>query len=280
VLVAEDDLVSRRVAAHLVTRLGLPVDTVADGQAAIEAVASRAYALVLMDCQMPGLDGFAATAEIRRREALQGPRARRVPIVALTASSLDGDRARALAAGMDEYQIKPLDLPGLTALLDRWAPSSAEAPSAAADASISSEAAEAPEPPMLHPDGLLAAQATLSPQYREIVDLFLEDAPRRLGAISAAVASDDRGQAARLAHTLAGSANSLGAARLADACARLEALAHEPYEPHRPRAPLAGPIEAVHLELGQLRAALGSAGPGDDGPALPDDGVTWPDPLS
>jgi signal transduction histidine kinase/CheY-like chemotaxis protein/HPt (histidine-containing phosphotransfer) domain-containing protein len=306
VLVAEDDLVSRRVAAHLVTRLGLPVDTVADGQAAIDAVASRAYALVLMDCQMPGLDGLAATAEIRRREALQGPRARRVPIVALTASSLDSDRARGLAAGMDEYLIKPLDLPRLTALLERWAPSPAGPSSRRAGAPTSSEdaempdaaetpgaaeipempgAAEAIEPPILHPDGLLAAQATLSPQYREIVDLFLEEAPRRIGAISAAVASDDRGQAARLAHTLAGSANSLGAARLADACARLEALAHEPRQagalPADPGAPLAGPIEAVHLELGQLRAALGSARHRDDGPALPnDDRVVWLDPLS
>jgi HPt (histidine-containing phosphotransfer) domain-containing protein len=151
----------------------------------------------------------------------------------------------------------------------------------AAEAAGTPEAAVAIEPPILHPDGLLATQAALSPQHREIVDLFLEEAPRRIGAISAAVASDDRGQAARLAHTLAGSANSLGAARLADACARLEALAHEPGGPHGPRAPLAGPIEAVHLELGQLRAALGSAGHRDDGPALPgDDRTIWLDPLA
>jgi signal transduction histidine kinase/CheY-like chemotaxis protein/HPt (histidine-containing phosphotransfer) domain-containing protein len=270
VLVVDDDPVGRRIAAHLVARLGYPVDTVIDGQAAIDAVAERAYALVLMDCQMPGVDGFTATAEIRRREALLGDGARRVPIVALSASSLDSDRARGLAAGMDEYQTRPLDDARLAALLARWVPGPAAAiwsapdragepatPAPATSAtppSLGVALADTPAlPPILDPAGLLGSSSTLSPQHREIVELFLEEMPHRLAALGAAVAGDDRPRLARLAHTLAGSASSLGAARLADACARLEALAQEA---DQPSTLLAGALETVHQELLQLQAAL------------------------
>jgi HPt (histidine-containing phosphotransfer) domain-containing protein len=108
-------------------------------------------------------------------------------------------------------------------------------------------------PPILDPAGLLGSTATLSPQHREIVELFLEEVPHRLAALGAAATRGDRTQVARLAHTLAGSASSLGAARLADACARLEAVAQE-----EARAPavLVGPLATVHQELRQLQTAL------------------------
>jgi two-component system sensor histidine kinase/response regulator len=92
VLVADDDPVAGRVAAHLVKRLGYSVDLVGDGQAAIDAVAGCTYALVLIDCQMPGVGGFEATAAIRRHEAVLRGQAGRVLIVAITASKLDEDR--------------------------------------------------------------------------------------------------------------------------------------------------------------------------------------------
>jgi CheY-like chemotaxis protein len=237
VLVVDDDPVGRRIAANLVERLGYEVDAVTDGQAAIDAVVRHAYALVLMDCQMPGVDGFTATAEIRQREAALGEGARRVPIVALSASSLDSDRARGLAAGLDEYLTKPLDGERLAALLERWAPCGMTVPS----------------PPILDPAGLLGSTATLSPQHREIVELFLEEMPHRLAALSAAATRGDRSQVARLAHTLAGSSSSLGAARLAHACARLEALAQAE---DQPTEVLAGSLETVRQELRQLQATL------------------------
>ena len=118
-LVVEDDPVGQRVATHLVKRLGYAVDVVADGAAAIDAVAARRYDLVLMDCQMPAVDGFTATAEIRRSEAAGGAVTARVPIVALTASKLDSDQARGMAAGMDELLTKPIDINALDALLIR-----------------------------------------------------------------------------------------------------------------------------------------------------------------
>jgi CheY-like chemotaxis protein/HPt (histidine-containing phosphotransfer) domain-containing protein len=263
VLVVEDDPTGRRIAAQLVQRLGYVVDTVTNGQAAIDAVAERPYALVVMDCQMPGVDGFTATAEIRRREAALDAEARRVPIVALSASSLDSDRARGLAAGMDEYLTKPLDGERLAALLERWAPCQAAVPQTeslqtaepSSPAGPASPSAPEPDPlpPVLDPAGLLGTGSSLSPRHREIVELFLAEMPRRLAALSVATASGDRPQVARLAHTLAGSASSLGAARLADACARLETLARAEDQPSEA---LDGQVAAVHHELHQLQAAL------------------------
>jgi CheY-like chemotaxis protein len=291
VLVVEDDPIGQRVVVQLVERLGYPVDVVSGGQAAIDAVATTAYTLVLMDCQMPGIDGYAATAEIRRREAALGDQAgrrvRRVPIVALTASRLDSDQDRCLAAGMDEYLTKPIDSQRLAALIERWAPGHS-----GSDPSIgrtqgpepaASPAAQTTEvPPILDPAGLLGSVAVLSLQHREIVDLFLEEVPRRLNVLTLAAARGDRDRVARLAHTLAGSADSLGAARLAAACAQLEALVrdqpsagsrdHDSLTPARPLPDglLADAIGTVHQELQQLQAALtsstlqGSTG-GEDG---------------
>ena len=249
ILVVEDDPIGRRVAVQLVRRLGYAVDAVSDGQAAIEAVAATAYTLVLMDCQMPDVDGYMATAEIRRREAVLGSGARRVPIVALTASRVDADEERCRAVGMDEYLSKPIDGQQLAALIERWAPEI---------------------PPVLDPAGLLGGAADLSPQHREVVELFLADVPRRLDLLTTAVARGDRDQVARIAHTLAGSADSLGASRLAAACARLEALArghaptpgNAPHDEHQTEAGsmstglLAEAAGAVHQEYQDLQAAL------------------------
>jgi CheY-like chemotaxis protein len=261
--VVEDDPVGQRVATQLVERLGYAVDLADSGRAAVDAVAATEYVLVLMDCQMPEMDGYTATAEIRRREAARGERARRVPIVALTASRVDRDEARCLQAGMDAYLTKPIDRQQLAALLARWAPLPSPPDAPPTD-----------PPPILDPAGLLGADAQLSPQHREIVELFLQEVPRRLMTLTTLAARGDRDQVARLAHTLAGSAYSLGAARLADACSRLETLvrgaAHAPNGgPAQERAGWAGSladgalaeaIDAVHQELQQLQAALGGDG--------------------
>ena len=119
VLLAEDNLVNQRVTRAQLMRLGCDVDLAADGREAIAAIARRRYDLVFMDCQMPEVDGFDATREVRRREG-DGPH---VPIVALTANALRGDRERCLAAGMDDYLAKPTDLDALERTLDRHAPS-------------------------------------------------------------------------------------------------------------------------------------------------------------
>jgi CheY-like chemotaxis protein len=109
-------VVNQRLALRLLQKLGCCVDVVGNGCEAVAAVAHGDYALVFMDCQMPEMDGFEATAAIRQGAA----RSRRVPIIALTASAMQGDREACLAAGMDDYLMKPMGLRDLERMLRRW----------------------------------------------------------------------------------------------------------------------------------------------------------------
>jgi two-component system, sensor histidine kinase and response regulator len=116
VLIAEDNPVNQRVASLQVRRCGFDTDVVADGEEALAALESLPYALVLMDCQMPRMDGYAATRELRRRE--NG--SRHTPVIALTANAYDVDREACLQAGMDDHLAKPVSLRTLGEILDQW----------------------------------------------------------------------------------------------------------------------------------------------------------------
>ena len=119
ILLAEDNLVNQRLAVRVLERMGHAVDVVEDGHGALRAIADRRFDLVFMDVQMPGMDGFEATQTIRARETDRGGR---VPIVAMTAHAMKGDRERCLAAGMDDYLTKPFDAAGLRRVLARFFP--------------------------------------------------------------------------------------------------------------------------------------------------------------
>jgi CheY-like chemotaxis protein len=116
VLVVDDNLVNSSLARTQLERLGYSAEVANDGYGALEAVALRRYDIILMDCEMPGMDGYTATAEIRRRE----PTGRRTAIIAMTAHAMASMRARCLAAGMDDFLAKPVKLLPLAATLDRW----------------------------------------------------------------------------------------------------------------------------------------------------------------
>lgn len=120
VLIADDNPVNQIVARDMLRRLGMSVDVVADGEQAVHAAGTRAYDLILMDCEMPGLDGFEATRSIRALGGLRG----QVRIVAMTAGAMSGDRERCLAAGMDGYLAKPMRITDVERELEHWLPSS------------------------------------------------------------------------------------------------------------------------------------------------------------
>ena len=120
VLVVEDVEINQLVATGILEHLGYTVDLADDGLEALDALARTSYDAVLMDVHMPRLDGYQATAEIRRREG-DGPR---TPIIAMTAGAIAGDRERCLEAGMDDYVSKPIGKEAVAAALNRWAPAS------------------------------------------------------------------------------------------------------------------------------------------------------------
>ena len=125
VLVAEDNLVNQKVAVKMLERLGVRADIAMNGREAIQKFGDLPYDLILMDCHMPEIDGYTATAEIRRRHA-----AHRVPIVAMTAEAMEGCRETCLAAGMDDYIAKPVKLSDLSEALGKWLPEGSNQPSA------------------------------------------------------------------------------------------------------------------------------------------------------
>jgi CheY-like chemotaxis protein len=124
VLVAEDNAINQLLTRKLLEKLGYRTDQVVNGKQAVEASARTHYAAILMDCQMPEMDGYEATAAIRRREA-GGPH---LPIIALTAHAMTGDREKALRAGMDDYVSKPMSLDLLKCVLQRWITPAVAAP--------------------------------------------------------------------------------------------------------------------------------------------------------
>ncbi|WP_291993051.1 hybrid sensor histidine kinase/response regulator [Candidatus Accumulibacter sp. ACC003] len=143
VLVVEDNPVNQLVASSMLDSLGLGYSVAENGQVALDRLSREPYDLVLMDCQMPVLDGFEATAQVRAWQR-DGRLPRRLPIIALTANAVDGDRERCLAAGMDDYVSKPFTRARLAATLQRWLPDPAPANATATASTDRSPAASAP----------------------------------------------------------------------------------------------------------------------------------------
>jgi signal transduction histidine kinase/CheY-like chemotaxis protein/HPt (histidine-containing phosphotransfer) domain-containing protein len=237
ILLAEDNVVNQRIAVKMLEKLGCRVDVVVNGRRALEALEATHYDLVLMDCQMPEMDGFEATRALRIREG----DGRRTPVVAMTANAMVGDRERCLEAGMDGYLTKPVRPDELTAAVSQWLPlveSSDGASDGATDVGPAGVETPSEEPivlPVPDLDGPLLDRTQLDELrsvggaaadafMAELIGLFLAEGELELNRIRAAVAGDDADGVMGVAHRLKGSALNLGCTLLVEAADPLEAL--------------------------------------------------------
>ena len=249
VVLAEDNPVNRDVAEAILERFGVSVLVATNGAEAVDAVARNACDLVLMDCQMPQMDGFAATrairnsaAGVRQRAAAPGA-GRPLPIVALTANAMKGDRERCMAAGMDDYLAKPFSAQQLGDVLERWLGSGTDRADTSAHLAPAGHDHERVPPPVLE----AAAPAPSAPtgtsmvldlnrleSIREampadgdglvvrVIQRYLEQTPGLIARMDEAAASGDTVTLGRTAHSLKSSSATLGATELADHCRRIE----------------------------------------------------------
>lgn len=226
VLVAEDNPVNQKVTEMQLRSLGCTSHIAKDGLATLDAHSRGSFDLILMDCQMPELNGFDTTQQIRSQEDDT-----HIPIIGLTAYATDVDRQRCLAAGMDDYLPKPITVEDLSGMLSRWALDRLEGER---DTTTQDEdpvqvdmAAETPDGIPLLDDDTLDRLRQLSESCGEdvlgkAVTLFTRDAPRHLEALRAYVESADAPGVTRSAHSLKGAAGALGALQLTDLCRELE----------------------------------------------------------
>jgi two-component system, sensor histidine kinase and response regulator len=218
VLLAEDNPVNQKVARMVLEKLGLEVTVVNNGREAVTSWKAGGHDLILMDCQMPELDGYEATREIRRLE--QGHQS--IPIVALTAHAMKGDDEKCRAAGMTDYLTKPLDRNKLQACLERHLGKFGGSP-ASLDADANGE-----EPPPSAPVDWTAFLKSMDGDEslaRELVDLFIESGDETLAAILSALGANDYAAVGEQAHSLKGASANLRASATTQAAARLEAAA-------------------------------------------------------
>ncbi len=223
ILLAEDNLINQKVAIGLLEKLNARCDVVENGRQALQAVEQTPYDVILMDCQIPQLDGYRTTMEIRRREAEnKGSPRKRIYIIAITAHALRGAREKCLAAGMDDYISKPVRLAELQAALQRaWDLLNRPA-----------EPPAKPEPPSAIDRTAMMTLRELRQTGKpdplgELIDLFLTDAPARLQEIDEALVRHDLPAIETAAHRLSGCAGHLGAQRLTDLSSELEEAARQ-----------------------------------------------------
>jgi signal transduction histidine kinase/CheY-like chemotaxis protein/HPt (histidine-containing phosphotransfer) domain-containing protein len=256
VLVAEDDRTNQTVARRMLEKLGFEVVVEGDGASAVAAARARGFALILMDLQMPRLDGIAATQAIRREEQERRDGSH-VPIVAMTANAMRGDREACLAAGMDDYLAKPVTFDALGAMIERWV-SSATAPRPVVavvdvvdlvDVGVGvTPASDGAEP--LRLDAIAGAGAS-SELLAELADLFLESAQQRVRGVEDALVRGAFAEMKRHAHALKGACLTIGANRLASRAAWLEGVdpAAEPVALEACAAELRGELASVARAL-------------------------------
>ncbi|GMU46041.1 MAG: hypothetical protein AMXMBFR26_08230 [Porticoccaceae bacterium] len=217
VLLVEDNAVNQQVAAEMLSRLGVKAELAEHGEQALAMATRTDYDLILMDCNMPVMDGYEATRRIRE---LEGEGARKVPIIAMTAATGAEEQQRALDAGFTDFLHKPVRLDALNATLARWAAGAVAPPPTAAAASARAEQPAAP----YSVQAMQELHDSVGDITYRMVESFLEDTPIYLDSLKAALLDNDARRVYEVAHALKGSASNFGAAPFLQTVTALEAL--------------------------------------------------------
>lgn len=205
ILLAEDNVVNQKVAINMLKRLGYRPDSVANGLEVLQALHRQSYDVVLMDVQMPEMDGLTATQQICQEFTVSA----RPRIIAMTANAMQGDRETCLAVGMDDYMSKPIHVDVLKQVLSQCQPPTTEQPT---------------EQPVLDPDVMENLQEMAGDELSEVINCYLQEAPELLDSIQDAVKQNDAVLLYHKAHSLKSSSQALGVQNLAQLCQQLEAL--------------------------------------------------------
>jgi CheY-like chemotaxis protein/HPt (histidine-containing phosphotransfer) domain-containing protein len=250
ILLAEDNITNQQVAIGMLKKLGLRVDAVANGREAIRALETLPYDLVLMDVQMPEVDGFEATLKIRDPQSAVMNHG--IPIIAMTAHAMQGDRERCLGAGMNDYVVKPVDLRRLTEALAKWLPK--DTATTKGRASGAPQKTHSPvnelETPVFDKAGMLARLMGDEDLARTVAEGFLDDMPRQIEALRSYVQTGDYLGVERQAHTIKGASANIGGESLRAAALEMEEAGKEK------STDLTMVLPKVEREFARLRQAM------------------------
>jgi two-component system, sensor histidine kinase and response regulator len=220
-LLVEDNATNQEVALGMLENLGYRADVACDGHEALHALATQDYDLVLMDCQLPGMDGYEATRIIRTPTS--GVRNHGIPVIAMTANAMSGDREKCLDAGMDAYVAKPINRAALEHEVDYWTTGIPQEPATPPPAAPPPDAAP-PAAPLVEFDeeDLLDRLSGSEQLAQRVVRIFLTDMPLQLAALAAAVNSGDSAAVRHGAHAIRGAAANAGGVRIRELAWQME----------------------------------------------------------
>jgi CheY-like chemotaxis protein/HPt (histidine-containing phosphotransfer) domain-containing protein len=208
ILLAEDNVTNQKVAVGILGKFGLVVDVASNGEEAIQALQSHRYDLILMDVQMPVMDGFEATRQIRT--SISATIDSRIPIIAMTAYARPSDRARCLAAGMNDYLSKPVEPATLAETILRWLPQQDRCVPEAAGQQLSPPDSESPATPVFDQAGMASRLLGDRELIHEVIAAFLSDMPKQIAALRMLIDLKDAEGAGRKAHMIKGAASNVG----------------------------------------------------------------------
>ena len=258
ILVAEDNITNQQVTLALLKKLGLRADVVANGAEAVHALAALPYDLVLMDVQMPVMDGIEATRQIRRSRAPS--RNRSLPIIAMTAYAMRGDRERFLEAGMNDYVAKPVSPQALATTLGHWLPPNAtsattdadgNAPVIAAAEGLPEGAEQTPTAQVFDKDDFMNRMLEDDALAHRIIACFLRDLPKQIAALRSALRAGDAATVAATAHSIKGAAANVSGEALHAVAVAIEKAAHS-----GDLAAIPAHLPELEIQFAQLREIM------------------------